>query len=186
VSGVFLQQRESPVNKISIIAACVLLAGPAIAQSVGEKSGINSVIGISPSTPDFVKEVAISDMFEIESSKLAAERADGPTKTFASQMVKDHTKTSTELKSEAAGLSNASIPTALDSPHQSKLDKLKGLNGADFTKSYHDVQVSAHKDAVSLFERYAKGGDNEKLKAWAAKTLPDLRHHLEMAQALDK
>ena len=32
---------------------------------------------------------------------------------------------------------------------------------------YDPMQVSAHKDAVSLFERYAKGGDNPKLKDWA-------------------
>ena len=48
------------------------------------------------------------------------------------------------------------------------------------------MQVSAHKDAVSLFERYAKGGDNTALKDWAGKTLPTLQHHLEMAQELDK
>ncbi len=48
------------------------------------------------------------------------------------------------------------------------------------------MQVSAHKDAVSLFERYAKGGDNAKLKDWAGKTLSHLQHHLEMAQSLNK
>jgi putative membrane protein len=48
------------------------------------------------------------------------------------------------------------------------------------------MQVSAHKDAVSLFERYAKGGDNPKLKDWAGKTLPALQHHLAMAEDLDK
>jgi putative membrane protein len=37
---------------------------------------------------------------------------------------------------------------------------------------------------VSLFERYAKGGENAKLKDWVDKTLPTLRHHLEMAQDL--
>ena len=47
-------------------------------------------------------------------------------------------------------------------------------------------QVSAHKDAVSLFERYAKGGEDLKLKDWAGKTLPALKHHLEMAQNLGK
>jgi len=50
------------------------------------------------------------------------------------------------------------------------LDKLKGLNGADFTKQYDKDQVSAHKDAVSLFQRYAKGGDDAALKDWAGKT----------------
>ena len=48
------------------------------------------------------------------------------------------------------------------------------------------MQVSAHKDAASLFERYAKGGDDPKLKDWAGKTLPALQHHLEMAQDMNK
>jgi putative membrane protein len=48
------------------------------------------------------------------------------------------------------------------------------------------MQVSAHKDAVSLFERYAQGGDNAKLKDWAGKTLPALQHHLQMAEQMDK
>ncbi len=45
-----------------LIAASVL-AAPAYAQSVGEKTGVNSALGITPSTPDFVKEAAQSDMF---------------------------------------------------------------------------------------------------------------------------
>jgi putative membrane protein len=48
--------------KRSIIAfGCLLLAGPVLAQSVGEKTGVNSTLGISPTTADFVKEVAAND-----------------------------------------------------------------------------------------------------------------------------
>ena len=53
-------------KSIIIIAACALIAGPAAAQSIGEKTGINEVLGITPSTADFVKEAATSDMFELE------------------------------------------------------------------------------------------------------------------------
>jgi putative membrane protein len=60
------------------------------------------------------------------------------------------------------------------------------VSGADFAREYRSIQVSAHKSAVSLFQRYADGGDDAKLKAWAAKTLPALQHHLEMAEALNK
>jgi putative membrane protein len=84
--------------KRSIIAfGCLFLAGPVLAQSVGEKTGVNSTLGISPTTADFVKEVAISDMFEIQSNKLAEDKGNASEKAFASQMVTDHTKTSTEL-----------------------------------------------------------------------------------------
>jgi putative membrane protein len=174
--------------KRSIIAfGCLLLAGPALAQSVGEKSGVNSTLGIAPTTADFVKEVAISDMFEIQSSMLAQDKGNAPEKTFASMMVTDHTKTSTELKGlVSSGKVKADVPTALDSSHQSKLDKLKDESGKDFSSDFDSDQIGGHKDAVSLFERYAKGGDNPDLKDWAGKTLPTLKHHLEMAQDLKK
>jgi putative membrane protein len=151
------------------------------------KTGVNSALGISPTTADFVKEVAVSDMFEIQSNKLAQDKGNAAQKSFASQMVTDHTKTSAELKTlVSTGKVKAELPTALDSSHQSKLDKLKDKNGKEFGSDFNSTQVSSHKDAVSLFERYAKGGENADLKNWAGKTLPALQHHLEMAQALEK
>ena len=175
------------MKRTFIALACVLLAGPALAQSAGEKTGVNSVLGVSPTTADFVKEVAISDMFEIQSNQLGQTKGNSAQKAFAQQMVTDHTKTSTELKAMvSSGKVKAELPTALDSSHQSKLDKLKGKSGDDFASDFNSMQVDAHKDAVSLFERYAKGGDNADLKNWAGKTLPALQHHLEMAQNLKK
>jgi putative membrane protein len=84
----------------------------------------------------------------------------------------------------SSGKVKVDLPMAMDKSHQSKLDKLSALTGADFTKEYESMQVSAHKDAVSLFERYSKGGDNADLKAFAAKYLPHLQEHLKMAEAL--
>lgn len=167
------------------LALMVLTAAAANAQTLPEKSGVNSALGIAPKTADFVKEAAVSDMFEISSSKLAVERGGGDIKPFAEKMIKDHTETTAQLKDlVSSDKVKAELPTGLDSSHQSKLDKLKSLNGADFSKQYKTDQVSAHKDAVSLFERYAKGGDNDSLKSFAAKTLPHLQEHLKMAQDL--
>ena len=171
----------------TLVAAAVLLSSAAFAQSVGEKTGVNSTLGISPTTADFVKEAAMSDMLEIESSKIAQQKGNANEKKFAGQMITDHTKTSSELKSMvSSGDVKAEIPAALDSSSQSKLDKLRDAKPEDFAAQYNPMQVSAHKDAVSLFERYAKGGDNAKLKDWTGKMLPTLQHHLEMAQDMDK
>jgi putative membrane protein len=179
--------RHLTMRHALIALACLSFGAPVLAQSAGEKTGVNSTLGISPTTPDFLKEAAISDMFEIESSKLAQQKGNAAEKTFASQMVTDHTKTSTELKGlVTGGKVKADLPTALDSSHQSKLDKLRGESGKDFSSDYDSMQVSAHKDAVSLFERYAKGGENADLKNWAGKTLPTLKHHLDMAENLKK
>lgn len=170
---------------IVAVAFTIVLAAPALAQSVGEKTGVNSALGITPKTEDFIKEAATSDMLEIEAAKIAGQKGNANEKKFAEQMITDHTKTSNALKDMVPADMKSAIPTALDDSSQKKLDKLRDTNG-DFASAYDPMQVSAHKDAVSLFERYAKGGDNEKLKDWAGKTLPALQHHLEMAQDLDK
>jgi putative membrane protein len=167
------------------VAILALFAGPALAETVAEKTGVNSALGIAPKTADFVQEAAISDMFEIQSSKLAQTKLSGAEKAFADRMITDHTKTTDELTA-AAKAENVPLPQAMDSSHQKMLDKLTTLNGDDFRRQYFSDQVSGHKDAVSLFERYAKGGEDAKLKQWAEATLPTLRMHLEMAKGLDK
>jgi putative membrane protein len=176
--------------KRTLILASILLAtagSAALAQSTAEKTGVNSVIGVAPKTEDFVLEAASSDMFEIESSKLASERSDAKTKAFAQQMLTDHQKTSDELKAMVtAGKVKATIPTAMSSAHQGMLDDLKKLQGDEFTKQYHSDQEDVHEDAVDLFKRYGDEGENAELKAWAAKTRPALEHHLQMATDMNK
>ena len=132
------------------------------------------------------KEAAMSDMLEIEAAKIAQQKGNATEKTFAAQMITDHTKTSSELKGMVSGDMKAALPNALDDSSQKKLDKLRDAKPEDFAAEYDPMQVSAHKDATSLFERYAKGGDDPKLKDWAGQTLPALQHHLEMAQDMNK
>jgi len=175
--------------KYTLVGMCLLFAAAtAHAQSIGEKSGVNSALGMSPSTQDFVTEAAQGDMPEIETGKLAQQQASDPSvKQFGGQLVNDHQQTTNDLKAlVSGGKVRANLPTAMDSTHQGKLDKLKGLSGADFDKAFDDLQTSVHKDATSLFERYSKGGENADLKAFAAKYLPTLQHHLQTAEDLSK
>ncbi len=175
------------MKKFLLATVFMLTAYPALAQSAAEKAGVNSALGIAPKTQDFVSQAAQSDMLEIATSKLAQSNGDASIKSFADEMVKDHTRTSAELKAMVGDNKiTVTLPNMLDKAHQEKLDKMKKLQGADFVREYKSMQVSAHKDAVSLFERYGQGGDNAALKAWASKTLPALKHHLQMAQDLEK
>ena len=65
-------------------------------------------------------------------------------------------------------------------------NKPDSLSLFQFNKQFWSDQTSAHKDAVSLFERYSKSDGNDSLKVWAGKTLPALREHLQMAQDNNK
>jgi putative membrane protein len=171
---------------LASLAIAGIFTSAALAQSVGEKTGVNSALGITPKTEDFIKEAAISDMLEIDAAKIAQQKGNPDEKKFAEQMITDHTKTSTELKDLVPPDMKSAIPTSLDDSSQKKLDKLKDAKPDDFASQYDPMQVSAHEDAVSLFERYSKGGDNAKLKDWAGKTLPHLQHHLQMAEQMNK
>ena len=162
----------------SVIALVVSLAAAAPALAAESTSP-------TPSTADFAKNVAISDLFEMQSSQLAESKGGDETKNFATRMLADHQKTTEQLKGLVdSGKVKASLPTEMDGAHKMMLDKLNGLSGPDFDKQYNADQVTAHRDAVSLFERYSQGGDSPELKDWAAKTLPTLRLHLKMAEGL--
>src|SRR5215203_1291159 len=97
-----------------------------------------SSAALAQSAQDFVNKVAISDLFEIQSSQLAqAKNADADTKPFAEKMVSDHQKTSSELKALVeSGKVKATLPMSLDAEHQKMLDDLKAKNGNEFDRSY--------------------------------------------------
>src|SRR4051794_3512204 len=104
------------------------LAGASVTILLTEYAMAQSAL----STAEFVQKVALSDMLEIQSSQLIAPNADADTKPFAEKMIKDHTKTSTELKGLVqGGKVKAEIPTKLDAEHQAKLDRLKKLSGKE-------------------------------------------------------
>jgi putative membrane protein len=175
------------MKKILLASAIALVATGAFAQSATESTGVNSAFGVAPKTEDFVLEASASDVFEIESSKLALQKGNDATKTFAQQMIADHEKTTAELKALLATGKVKGQPVAtLTDDFKGDVDDLAKLTGDDFDEQYIDDQVEAHEDAVDLFKRYAEEGENAELKAWAAKTLPALQHHYQMAQDLDK
>ena len=76
----------------------------------------------------------------------------------------------------------ASLPKAA----QKKFDELAKLTGQKFDRAFLSNLIDDHKKAISLFERESKSGEDSDFKGWATNTLPTLRHHLEMVQAVEK
>jgi putative membrane protein len=144
------------------------------------------------SAAEFVRMAAMSDMFEIESSRLAGQRSqNAQVKEFAQHMMRDHQKTTTELQqmirqASAAPLSGLQMPQSLDQRHQAMVQQLQGAQGAQFDRLYVQQQVQAHQMAVDMFRNYGQSGDNAALKQWASQTLPTLQQHLQQAQQLQR
>jgi len=154
--------------------------GSSIANSVS-----NAVGSMTTSSPeDFMKEAAVGGMTEVELGKLASTKgANAEVKKFGAMMVADHSKANAELKALAAK-KNVTLPTELDSSHKSMVDDLKGKSGADFDGDYIDAMVDDHEDDVATFEKQSQNATDPDVKAFAAKTLPTLKKHLEAVKAI--
>ena len=133
----------------------------------------------------FVQGAASGGMLEVQLGQYAAQNATGgDVRSFAQQMVDDHSKANDGLK-KAAALQQIEVPAALTPDDQKTLDRLESLKGDDFDKAYVKQMVDDHQKTVAAFEQESKQTAGP-LRDFADQTLPILRHHLEMAQDLSK
>ena len=130
----------------------------------------------------FANTAAEAGMAEVELGKLAVQRAADPSvKEFAQRMVEDHTRANGQLKT-LAGRKNIQLPSDINSEHKSLMEKLSKLSGAEFDKEYMSNMVKDHESAVKDFQTQASEGNDSEIKSLAAKTLPTLQSHLQMAR----
>ncbi|WP_341918207.1 DUF4142 domain-containing protein [Hydrocarboniphaga effusa] len=176
------------IKKIVLLAGLSTLAfSPlsAIAAEPMQPSGVLQAV-LSNSEKDFFESAASSNMLEIEAAKLAQTKASRPElKSFAEQMIKDHTEASQKLQALATS-KGVTLPTQLLGRHQQMLDALaKDKPGKDFDKDYENKMVLTHKEAVSLFDQTAKEAKDPQVKAFAAELLPKLQQHGAHAKELN-
>jgi putative membrane protein len=132
------------------------------------------------SSQDFAQKATIGGLFEVQSSQLALQRSQNDSvKAFAQHMIDDHTKADDQLATVLAtsSVKPTDVTQTLDADHQKMLDKLNSDTDRNFDKDYIHSQKKAHKEAVDLFSDYAKSGDDDSLKTYAAQTLPTLKEH---------
>jgi putative membrane protein len=143
------------------------------------------VFAASSSTDaDFVTKAAQAGMAEVAAGKLAASKGESPAvKKFGQRMVRDHTKANEELKS-VASKSGATVPASTSPEQKAAGQQLETMQGAEFDEAYARQMVKDHEEAVELFRKESTSGSDAGLKAFAAKTLPTLQQHLEMAKEL--
>ena len=128
----------------------------------------------------FAKNAAQGGTAEVQLGRLAATRASSPAvRQFGQQMVEDHSKAGNEL-TQLAARKNIQLPTELKAEHKALMDKLSQLSGADFDKAYVDAMVDDHEHDAEEFQAQSNGGSDPDVKAFAAKTLPVIQHHLQM------
>lgn len=155
------------------------LATGATAQGLLER-----LAGTSLGATGFVQVAAISNNFEIESSRLLLARSQHPQiRAFAERLIEHHTM----LAAELAALPEATtrMPAALDERHGAMLATLRRQEEVDMlNRHFIEQQIEAHTETLAAYEAFAANGDVPALRAFAERHVGTIRQHLAMARAL--
>ncbi len=141
--------------------------------------GIN---GLSHGDLQFIAKAAEGGMLEVKLGTSATQRSNAEfVKTFGDRMRVDHGQVNALLQ-QIAMQKGVRLPTELDADGVRKVDELNQLAGPAFDQKYAADMVKDHEEDVDEFERASKDVADPDLRNWAAKTLPTLKMHLEMAK----
>jgi putative membrane protein len=148
--------------------------------------GLAAPAAFAKDAPDqkFADKAARSGMAEVEMANLAAQKASSDAvKQYAQHLQQAHQQANQELKT-IAGQKNIDLPDQVDRMHKKEQDKLAKLDGQKFDRQFIDLMIKDHKDALDLFQKEADKGKDADLRAFAVKTEPELKQHLQQARAI--
>ena len=135
-------------------------------------------------TPDYLKAAGAGDLYEKQSSQLVLKTTQNPkVRTFANNMISDHTKSTAEIKAAAAKSGVKPGAPMLTPKQHDMIAQLTSAKGTARDNTYIGQQKTAHQEALATHQDYASTGDKPALKAAAAKIVPVVQSHIAM---LDK
>ncbi|MEZ0498196.1 DUF4142 domain-containing protein [Sphingomonas sp. IW22] len=167
------------INAKCYLALALAVPGLAVAQMTPSASAP------ATSANTFVEKAGASDLYEKQSSQLVLESTkDAKIRQFANMMLKDHTKSTADVKAAAAS-DRVTLPAPKLEPAQAKMvADLRTASGAARDRMYVQQQRTAHQQALALHSGFARSGDKPALKRAAATIAPVVQHHMEMLQSM--
>jgi putative membrane protein len=126
------------------------------------------------SAKPYVMAAGMSDLYEINSSKVALQKSQTPAiRQFATMLIKHHQKTTA-----------ATVKALLDAGATASINELQTASAADFDRLYVGQQVPAHQAALDLHQSYSSGGDQAPLRMSAKAAVPIVKQHLDAAMKM--
>ncbi len=192
------KQRNTGVLLAAIAMLSLLVSACGTQPNSGGTANSEPIVKTEPAKPPsdkgdavvtggdlaFMNEAAPGGMAEVELGRMAASQAmSKDVKAFGQKMVEDHSKANQELM-QVAQQKKVMLPPDVMPKHKETMAKLSRLKGAEFDREYVKAMVEDHEEDVTAFDATAKNGVDADVKAFAAKTLPTLRMHLEMIRGI--
>jgi putative membrane protein len=146
----------------------------------------------------FFQDMLLAGLTEVQIARLAADKASNPdVRNFARMVTRDAAEANSRIAVTASSL-HISLQTELDALQKASIERLTGLQGADFDREFLLLVVRSHEDHVWRLGAMAAGGvsmkatpqslaPNEPEAAlWASHMLPVAQHHLRLARELQQ
>lgn len=169
--------------RIAAGLAAVLLAGFAHAATTTKTTTTTTrteTTALKRADRTFIEKAAKCGLDEVEISRIAAQRTSNPeVRRFAQMIIADHENVHEEIGALATR-------KGVNLPAKDPAEKWAKRDAKNFDREYIDKMVADHGDAVKLFEKHAKDGDDVDTIAFARKHLPKMQSHLQKASDLKK
>lgn len=142
----------------------------------------------STSTPAFIENAAIGNLYEIEAAQVALRRSHSDeVRDMARRMITDHTAMTHQMRSALRMSETEGVPAPpsdLDTRRRKLVEHLETAPDDAFDKTYLDQQVLAHKENHDLLSGYIRSGSNPQLRSLAAASEPIVKRHLAAIERL--
>jgi putative membrane protein len=169
------------MNRIFCIPAVAALVGGALFAQ-------DPKVGTSLSEQDrgFIRDAAKANQDEIDLGKLAQQKSsNAQVKSYGQTLVNDHSKNLKELENLAAK-NGVSVQPFQGATARAEYQRLEGLSGAMFDRSFASQMIQDHEKAISMFEQALKDTQDPAMRTYINSTLPVLRKHLNEARNIDR
>ena len=135
-------------------------------------------------TNEFVSKAGAGGMMEVAMGKLAQSNGgSNDVKEYGRMLERDHGEAGNRLK-DIAARENLSFPSAMTDEQMQHMNPLQTMTGAAFDKVFIPMMIDDHIKDIAEFKKAATGNENEKVKNFAAATLPTLETHLSKAKSI--
>ncbi|MET0985202.1 MAG: DUF4142 domain-containing protein [Steroidobacteraceae bacterium] len=137
-------------------------------------------------TEKFFNKAAAAGMKEVQAAELALRSSKSDqVKSFARQMVSDHTKQNSRLTTLAAQ-NNVQVLKDLPAKDKADLDALRAATGSTFDTTFSQQMRTDHEKAVALFQSCANGNKiASDVRKFCRDSLPTLEEHNHAAGNLE-
>ena len=144
----------------------------------------NSKTLVDAEALNFIKQGIEGGLTEVKAANLALQNSANPRIiSFANKLIVDHTAAGAELK-KIEGDKYVTGNDTVNAEHKHMITKLSTKIGVEFDKAYIRMMIPDHEEAIRLYES-VEHNTSGTIQAFAKKTLPLLKAHLDTAKAIN-